>query len=143
MANIPSKVDGETYSAIEIFKIAGYDNTGGSVGGSVAETTIATVTLSANQLGSAALLLANITFVDTDADTGTHTATFKLKRGATVLQTVTLQRGAHPQFFIGGAFVYVDTGATWSGGITYTITCQLSYNGGSIGNCINLTVIGV
>lgn len=158
MANIPNKADNDVLSATELFKVAGIDTTGGSVNLTASETTIATVSLSANQLSAVAVLLAGIRFEHNDLHvnaTGPCSATFKLKRGSTVLQTIVLDApntnagslgvwNSTSKLRFGGSMIYADTGATFSGALTYTVTCTLSNaNAQFTAFCDSLIVLGV
>lgn len=130
MANIPNKSDGQVFNASEIFKIVG-SSTGGS-SSSTSETTLATITIAANQVSTAIIIIGSIRFNGLDSGGSSTTGTFKLKIGATsseaTVQTQTLKSGEHGvggiNSTIGGCILYVDSSQTWSSEVTILLTVQ-------------------
>lgn len=155
MANIPNKSDGNQLNAADLFKIAGYDSSGGTVSGTTSETTLATVALSASQLSQAGFCIANLKLDYNNyniANVVSIIATFRLKRNGVTIKTVTLttpdidEAIATGALEFGAGMFHIDTGATFTSAVTYVITAQLNNTGPgntAVASCDGLFVIGV
>lgn len=146
MANIPNKSDGDNLLAANLFKIAEFDKTPGSVNNSTTETQVAEVILSADQVSEGVIINA---WGKLSTGTG-NTATINIYSGTSSsfgsnTSRITLTKAVSSS---GNDFWNVSevltTEETWSGQVYVQVTAQNSVaNPSTASSCERLITFGV
>lgn len=150
MANIPNKSDGQVLNASELFKIIGTDLSQG-ITTSTSETEIGEVIVSANQASQGIIIIASVSFENTEG-TG-RDATIRLRTGTSSTASsntlrqelpLSIQAGTN-QLEVGGTILYMITSSdeTFTSDFNVHITGFTSGGSTAIVKCNSIMVFGV
>lgn len=126
-------MDGNDINKSNLLKYVTSDMTSASHTGDTTETTLATLTVPANTVQTAIIILGS--FSGNCAEAGSGTNTYRIKIGAsgseTTKQTVVVDADANFSGE-GGSLVWYETGQTWTAAVSVLITGECGHSTGTV-----------